>query len=423
MQNSSCQFWRQIPSVKPVYTAFVASLITSALAFFGVSGKEGSAATIANDGLPAATSKFAFKLYNQVKDPSAGKNTFLSPTSIMMALAMTYNGADGKTRQAMAQTLELQGLSLDEVNRVFADLKSTLDASDPKVQLQIANSLWAREGLTLKPTFVKRNKDYYEALTTSLDFSSLHAADTINSWVSKNTGGKIEKIVDIIPPETVLYLINAIYFKGQWQFEFNKGATKPDVFKLPGGAQKEVPMMSQARDFPYFKGQDFQAVALPYGSGRISMYIVLPDDPEGLKKFQEKLTAENWATWMNSFRATPGDLKLPRFQIEWESSLVDALTNLGMAEAFDPARANFSEMADLASGVRPYISEVKHKAWAEVNEEGTEAAAATSVGVALTSIHIPPKPFSMKVDHPFFFVIQDNRTGVVLFMGSVANPS
>lgn len=373
--------------------------------------------------LTAASSRFAFKLYNQVLKQQSGKNTFVSPASVMLALVMTYNGAEGTTREGMARALELEGMSLDEVNRSFADLKTALNPTDPKIKLNIANSLWARNGFTLKPEFVKRGKDYYEASLATLNFDDPAAPDTINAWVSKNTEGKIEKIIDRIGPNAVLFLINAIYFKGQWQFEFDKKKTQPDTFKLPGGQKKDVSMMrAQSENHFYFKGKDFQAIALPYGSGSVSMFIFLPDEQTGLEQFERNLTPENWNTWMTSFRPTPGDLMLPRFKVEWEAKLNDSLRALGMAQAFDPQSANFSQMADVNAGNKLYISEVKHKTWAEVNEEGTVAAAATSVGVGLTSVQEPRERFVMKVDRPFFFAIRDNKTQVLLFMGSVVNP-
>src|SRR6185503_11870468 len=185
--------------------------------------------------LTAAASKFSFKLYDQILKQRKTKNTFVSPTSIMLALAITYNGADGTTRQDMARALELEGMSLEEVNRAFAGLKSVLAPTDPKIQLRIANSLWARNGFTMKPSFIERNKQFFGAEIASLNFADPAAPDTINSWVKKNTEGKIEKIVESIGSDDVLFLINAIYFKGQWQFEFDKNKTKPDVFKLAGG--------------------------------------------------------------------------------------------------------------------------------------------------------------------------------------------
>ena len=413
-----------IPSIKAfrkrvVVAIVIAVIICSNAARPGVTANR--PVKMVDDRLHAATSRFAFKLYDQILKQRTSKNTFVSPASVMLALAMTYNGADGTTRAAMARALELEGMSLDEVNRAFADLKSALNPSDPKIQLKIANSLWASKGLALRPAFIKRSQDYYEAEITTLDFSNPAAPQTINAWVNKNTEGKIDKIVDQISSDAVLFLINAIYFKGQWQFEFKKEDTKPDVFRLSGSERKEVPMMSQSGNYLYYKGKDFQSVVLPYGAGSVSMYIFLPDEQTGIEQLEQNLTAENWDTWMKSFRRTPGDLKLPRFKIEWESQLNEVLKALGMAEAFDPRQADFSQIAPRNSVNPLFISEVKHKSWAEVNEEGTVAAAVTSVGMATTSLQQPREKFVMKVDHPFFFAIRDNRSGVVLFMGSVAD--
>jgi len=403
-------------STKALIATIIAWLVCSTL----FSTRARTAEAQVDNGLTAANTKFSFKLYDQILKQRPNTNTFISPASVMLALAMTYNGADGTTRDGMARALELEGMSLDDVNRSFADLKSALASTDPKIKLNIANSLWARNGLALNPTFIERNKKSFAAEIASLNFSDRSAAQTINSWVNKNTEGKIDKIVDRINPGDVLFLINAIYFKGQWQFEFKKENTKPDMFTVAGGGQKQVSMMSQSRHFLYYKGKGFQSVALPYGNGGVSMYVFLPDEMRSLKEFEGELTPENWDGWMKSFRLAPGVLMLPRFKVEWESKLNDALMALGMEEAFDPQRANFSQMAKPNSGNAFYISNVRHKAVCEVNEEGTVAAAATSVTMGITSA--PPPPFSMKVDRPFFFAIRDNQTGVILFMGSVTNP-
>ena len=404
-------------STKALVDGFVALILCSNATLTRSEGSKNQVDTR----LTAASSKFAFKLYDQILKHSNG-NTFVSPASVMLALAMTYNGAAGTTREGMARTLEVEGVSVEDVNRAFAELKSALAPADPKVQLKIANSLWVRSGFALDPAFIDRNKQHYAAEIARLDFADPAAAKTINSWVNKNTDGKIDKIVDQINPGDVLFLINAIYFKGQWQFEFKKENTKPDVFRVAGGQQKELPMMSQSGTFFYYKGKDFQSVALPYGTGRLSMYVFLPEEQKGLDEFQKDLTAQNWETWMKSFHPTPGDLRLPRFKVEWELELNEALKALGMPEAFDPARADFSEMAKVSSGNNLFISQVKHKSFCEVNEEGTTAAAVTSVGVTLTSVQQPREKFFMKVDRPFFFAIRDNLTRVLLFMGSITNP-
>jgi len=420
------------PSVKAFVAAVIALIVCSNLAFTGGMAnnraivrpqpEKGQLVKKVDDRLIAATSRFAFKLYGQVLKQRSNKNVFISPPSVILALAMTYNGADGETRQAMADALDVEGMSLEELNRAFADLKSVLGTADPKVQLKVANSLWVKNGFSPKPAFIERSKKYYEAEVASLDFASPAAPATINSWVSRNTESRIERVVDRIDPRTILFLINAIYFKGQWQIAFEKEKTKEDVFRPADGRQKKLPMMFRSGKYQYQKGKDFQAVALPYGTGRMSMYVFLPDEQTTLDQFELNLEPENWENWMRGFRMAPGDLTFPRFKVEYEADLNDMLKALGMAEAFDPLRANFSGIAELDLGFRIYISKVKHKAFAEVNEEGTEAAAVTSVEMSLTSVQQPQEPFIMKVDRPFFFAIRDNETGVVLFMGSVAEP-
>lgn len=431
MQILSYRPLTQARSLTVPVAAVIALLMCSDLAFTG--GMANDTAIVRRElekeqskvdyRLIAATSKFAFKLYEQAVKQRGDKNLFISPTSVMLALAMTYNGAEGETRRAMENTLGLEGMSLEEVNRAAADLTSALSSTDAKVQLKIANSLWAKKGFSLKPAFVQRSKDYYAAEVASLDFASPAAPATINSWVSRNTERRIEGVVDRIDSDVILFLINAIYFKGQWQISFQKEKTRDDVFRLASGRQKKLPMMFQSGKYFYQRGKDFQAVILPYGMGRMSMYVFLPDETTPLDQFERNVTQENWETWMRGFRVAPGELTLPRFKIEYAADLIDMLKALGMTEAFDPGRADFSGIAELSAGNRIYISKVKHKAFVEVNEEGTVAAAVTSVEGSLTSAQPPQQNFVMKVDRPFFLAIRDNATGNVLFIGSVVDPA
>ncbi|HJZ69256.1 MAG TPA: serpin family protein [Blastocatellia bacterium] len=371
--------------------------------------------------LVAANTRFGFKLYSEVLKQSAGKNVFISPASVGLAIAMTYNGAVGETKQAMERALEIQGMNHAELNRAYAQLRQALETPDPKVELNIANSLWARKDVTFNPDFIQRNKQFYGAEVTTLDFLSASAPATINSWVADKTKGKIRDIVDQIDPQSILFLINAIYFKGKWQAEFDKAKTKDDDFTTGAAQQKRVPMMHQSGTYSYYEGAGFQAVSLPYGEGRVSMYILLPAKGTSLDEFQKKLTATNWDAWMKEFAETKGEIAVPRFKVEYELLLNDALKALGMGIAFDPVRADLSGIAKTQENA--YISRVKHKTFAEVNEEGTEAAAATSVEVTLTSAMQPRKTFRMIVDHPFFCAIRDNKTGTLLFMGWISDPS
>jgi serine protease inhibitor len=265
---------------------------------------------------------------------------------------------------------------------------------------------------------LERNRQFFDAAITTLDFSDPQCAATINRWVDTSTKGKIKQLVGQIAPDTVMLLINAVYFKGKWQVEFDKKLTRDDTFHLLGGKQKKVPMMSQSGRYPYYRGEKFQAVSLPYGEGHTSLYLFLPDQGTLLKDFFKQLNYQNWNGWLTRFRRMQGNIELPRFNLEDDRHLNESLEALGMAVAFDRNRADFSRMRverDL------FIQQVKHKAVAEVNEEGTEASAVTSVGIGITSAPVS-RPFTFVADRPFFMALRDERTGTILFMGAVMEP-
>ena len=358
----------------------------------------------------SANTRFGFKLLQDLRERDSGANIFISPLSISIALTMTYNGAVGETEHAMAEVLEIGGLDRDTVNHSNAALRNSLEDPDPKVEISIANSIWSRQGVEFNPDFLERNRVFFGAEVASLDFSALEATEIINEWVNTNTNGKIEKIVDRINPQTLLFLINAIYFKGNWQDEFNKSMTRQGIFHLSDGNEKRVEMMRREGEYPYFRGENFEATSLPYGDGRLGMYIFLPNRDSNLNKFLGNLNAGNWGDWISQFQDRRHDMMLPRFKLEYEVSLNDTLEALGMGIAFGSG-ADFSGM-----GPSLFISEVKHKTFVEVNEEGTEAAAVTAV-VGVKSV-----PSVFRVDRPFFFAIYDTETETVLFMGVVTEP-
>jgi serine protease inhibitor len=403
--------------------AIAAMLLCTALIGGGCSlfGTEGLAAPVEelDERLVDANNGFGLNLFRELVGSEPEKNIFISPASVITALTMTYNGADGETKRAMEEAMLLKGMSMDEINAAFADLLTILQNPDPKVELAVANSLWAREGFTFNEDFLKRNKDYFGAEVAELNFDDTGAADTINAWVKEKTRNRIDEIVTPpINPETVLFLINAIYFKGEWSDPFDPEMTRDLAFNLPDGSQKELPVMFKNDDFRYLETDDFQAVSLPYGKNeRVSMYVFLPAANSSLEEFYEEMNVANWNKWITSFGSMEGEVGLPRFKFEYEASLNDALTALGMGIAFDGNAADFSGMHPTPP--RLVISEVKHKTFVEVNEEGTEAAAVTSVEVGMTAM---PETFSMIIDRPFFFAIADDLTGTILFMGSVTNP-
>lgn len=374
---------------------------------------------VANEKLVAANTKLTFKLFSEILKKQHSENIFISPASLAIALNIVYNGAGGETQEAIAKTLELQGTNLQEINQANAELKASLNNPDPKVQLSIANSLWTKESIPFKPEFLQLIQNFYQAEVKNLNFSNPTAPSMINNWVNQSTNGKINKIVDVIEPKTVFLMLNAIYFKGNWTEPFPTEATQLGPFTLLDGTQKQHPMMrhQNSASFPYYENELFQAVSLPYGEGRMSMYIFLPNQGVSLKTFYEKLNAENWQQWMNQFNNLDNSgggvlISLPRFKLKYAIDLKDTLKALGMEIAFTK-EANFSGMTPSSI----WIDKIQHKTFVEVNEEGTEAAAVTNVASGVRS-----GPIEMNVNRPFFFAIRDNQTGSILFVGSIVEP-
>ena len=374
----------------------------------------GKPADFTDNALSDANAKFGFKLLSELYNQKPNNNVFISPLSISIALTMTYNGALGETKQAMAKTLEIEGMDLGAVNQANADLREILKSADPQIELAIANSIWLRNTFDeVNPDFLDRNDRFFGAEIASRDFDDPQTVETINQWVNTNTQGKINKILGEIEKHEVMFLINAIYFKGGWKGKFDASKTQEGVFHLLDGSEKQLPMMSHTCNYSYLSAEGFRAVGLPYGKGRMSMYIFLPEPSSDLNEFLEDLNAENWENWLSRFW-NERDLRLimPRFRLEYEMLLNDALKALGMEIAFIPRVANLEGIAPLL-----YIEKVIHKTFLEVNEEGTEAAAVTLVSPPPAS---SPGPFI--VNRPFFLVIHDNWTNTILFMGIVVEP-
>lgn len=372
----------------------------------------------ADRGSPLAPSynELGFKLLGALVREAPTENSLISPISIAAALAMAYNGSAGQTRDEMARALGFGPMSLEQINRANSDLLAALGSADPKVELTLANSLWVRSGIQFKPDFLDRNRRYFRAQVAELDFRDPQSAQAINHWVSQATRNKIQKIIERIGADAVMFLINAVHFKGRWKVEFDRSKTAEGIFHLVGGRQKRVPMMSGSGKYAYLRGDGFQAVSLPYGGGSMSFYLFLPDERAGLDGFLSKLNRENWDRWLSGFKKMDGEIRMPRFKSHCERELKPALSALGMASAFDPSRADFSQMRAERD---VFISGVRHKAVVEVNEEGTEAAAATSVEISITSVR---QGFTLVVDRPFLFAIRDEGTKAILFLGAVLDP-
>lgn len=353
-----------------------------------------------------------------------GAGVFISPTSINIALAMTYNGSGGETRSAMGKAMGIDHLTLQELNdgyyALIRELTSAVgDSGD--LRLIIANGIWYRLDVNLYEEFLENNRRFYGAEVRGLDFDDPSSVNAINNWVNVHTAGRITDLMQEIRPDSELLLVNAIYFWGTWTNPFDPALSYEDQFLLPGGQFVDIQMMRQDGTFGYMRGNSFQVVRLPYGDDeRVAMYVFLPDEDSDLIAFYRQLTYENLTAWMAGVTPQPGIVSLPRFQLRYKASLNDALSHLGMAIAFDAQRADFSRMRPVSPGHNLYIGDVLQATFLAVNEAGTEAAAATSVEVRTTSLLVDK--FSFIADRPFFVVIRDDLTGAVLFMGSVVQP-
>jgi len=369
-----------------------------------------------------ASTSFGFQFFHELHQSNPQENQFTSPLSVSMALGMTLNGADGITETAMQSTL---GLDMDrqEINKAYNSLIELLITADSRVQFDIANSIWYRDTFQVEADFLDVNKKYFDAAVRPLDFNNPNSVNIINNWVSEQTNEKIDKIVDRIQSSTIMFLINAIYFNGTWTFEFDKEKTQTEGFQLIDGQSTDVDMMVQTNDkFRYFENEMMQAIDLPYGQGHFRMTVFLPRDEMGLNELIEQLDKTSWKNWIGSFSQQKGTLHLPKFKMKYDKTLNDVLSDMGMAIAFDKQNANFARISKNASG-NIYIDNVKHKTFVDVNEEGTEAAAVTSVELGVTSVGPGPEGFVMRVDHPFLFFIREHSSDTILFIGKILDPT
>lgn len=376
----------------------------------------------ANNQLAKAYNAFGLQLYESLSSAAPQTNVFISPTSVAIALSMVMNGAQGTTRDAIAQTLQVQGVSPDTVNKNAEVLQDLLTHADPNVQLSISNSIWARKDWKFNPVFLQINKDYYKAETASVDFADPKTVDTINKWVDKQTKGKIDSIVKApLDRDSIMILLNAVYFKGEWSTPFEKQATRELPFTLQDGTKKNYPLMDRKGSFDYGKADGYQAARLPYGDGNTGMIVLLPDEGMKLDALIKRLSGGGeWDRMLAGLKSQSGEVLLPRFKLEAEFGLKDALKSLGMEIAFDSNKADFSSL--LTPPPTAYIGDVKHKTFVQVDEKGTEAAAVTKVEMKAGSAAIPPSPFRMEVNRPFMIVIHERQTGSILFVGSVNDP-
>jgi len=361
---------------------------------------------------------FAFDIFMKILG-SAGENenVMISPLSISYALSMTLNGADGATRDSMLKALRMNGITPDEINDSYKNLTGALLSVDKRVLISIANSVWVEKNFTVKKSFTDILTNYYDAESRSFDINDAAAPDKINVWIEDKTNGLIKEMIDKLEDNTVMLLINAIYFKGKWKSQFDKSKTVEMPFFKSGGNQVDVPMMKQKNDFRVHEGDGFVVAEFPYGQGNFVMDIIIPNDQSGFNNTLAMVSDENYTSWINQMNKRETDLSFPRFKYGFRKKLKDTLTDMGMGIAFNDG-ADFSNINDMYDLL---INDVAHQSFIETNEEGTEAAAATVVEIGLTSA--PPTPLVLKLDHPFIYIIRETTTNTIIFMGRVADPS
>ncbi|MDX2106866.1 MAG: serpin family protein [Candidatus Melainabacteria bacterium] len=365
--------------------------------------------------------QFDFVLYKSLASAKAKENLLYSPYSVSSALTMTYTGANGETKEAMAQVLNLDSKHDEKTKQSARETIDSLQKLDNGTVLEIANTLFANKNIVFSKPFLSDNEKYFYAGTNVTDFSSPDAVNEINDWVKNKTHNRISKILDRVSGDAILYLINAIYFKGSWQNQFKREETKKEKFHGADGKEIDAMMMSMNRNYSYAENQDFQAIYLPYKDNRLGMFVFLPLKGKTLDDFEKKLDLKTFEKNCSLLASRPGTFKMPRFKIEDDMKLKDNLSKLGMEEAFDKTKADFTLMTNEQE--RVFINDVIHKTFMDVNEEGTEAAAVTAVEMCMTSARMEPQtPFTMTCDRPFFVALQDMQTKKILFMGHINKP-
>jgi serine protease inhibitor len=362
-----------------------------------------------------ADRQFAFELFREACSLSDEENLMVSPLSVSYALGMTYNGARGTTLDAFNQVLHFDSLSSVEVNETYRDLMGQLVQLDNKVEFSIANSIWYKLGYPVLPDFISTNRDYFDAAVEELDFSDPGSVDVINGWIEDKTNDKIKDMLDYIPPDAVMYLVNAIYFNATWKYEFDKKDTYEGNFTLDDGSIFKTDFMSLEGDFNYIANEYFRAVELPYGDSAFSMVVIVPEYNWDARRLAAELDADSWDDWFDGSTMRNLLVEIPKFKYEFKTLLNQHLSNLGLGVAFTDA-ADFSGIVD-GGGI--LISRVIHQTFIDVNEKGTEAAAATIVEM-LEASAAGPLPF--RADRPFIYVIKENSTGAIVFMGITGRP-
>jgi serine protease inhibitor len=361
-----------------------------------------------------AANEFTFTLFRQLTGAQRGSNVFVSPLSASMALGMTMNGAAGTTFDEMRDALAFGSAPQQEINAGYEGLIGLLRGLDRGVDFRIANSIWYEQSFPFHQTFFDAVRGPFGAEVRGLDFRSAAALPTINNWVNSQTNGKIPTILDEIPADARMYLINAIYFKGSWRQRFDPAKTESSQFTTASGSRQPVSLMHSQHAMRYLETPELQAVDLAYGADAFAMTVILPKPGTDIETLAASLSVARWTGWIEQLREREVDLHLPKLKLEYERVLNEDLQALGIRHAFGAGGADFTRMSPRGEDL--FVSVVKHKTYVDVHEEGTEAAAVTSVEIRETSAPVIP---TMRVDRPYLFAIRERLSGTILFIGKI----
>lgn len=383
----------------------------------GVSKSQSQAVQLTDSGkadFKEASVAFTGKLFKETVE--AGKNSMISPPSVFLALGLTQNGADGETLKEFEALLSGGKLTANDLNSYYQNYISSINNVKKSTKLSVANSIWCRQGLSPKKDFLQRNADYFGADMYTLDFSAPEAPERINKWVDENTNHLIKKIIDKIPAQTVMYLINTVYFNAKWAVPFNKALNSTGEFTLSDGSKVQTVFMNAEDTFGYLKTDAYEMAVLPYDDNQFSFAVLLPKEGTAMQDFVKRLDAQ---AIENMTEAKPAGLRLsiPKFETEYEIKLNDPLIRMGLASAFDGGSADFSRMVE---GGGLYIGEAKHKTFIRVDEIGTEAGAATSIAMDESAML---DVVTLNLNRPFVYAVIDKTSGIPLFLGTMENPT
>lgn len=366
--------------------------------------------------LAGAANDFSFRMLQMLRESEGDRSFFVSPLSISMAFGMALNGTEGDTYEQMRDFFGFDGMTNEEINAAFRDLIELLTTLDPKVVMNIANSVWIREGYPVLPPFLESNRNYFNAEVQELDFGRPDAADEINSWIEEKTRGLIDKMIEEIGADVIMYLINAIYFKGDWTVQFDPKETRDDSFYLPSGGTINVPMMRARQNFRYYQDNDWTALDLWYGKEGFSFTALIPTGNGTLGELTPKFTMNQFEAITNNLIQDTINVFIPKFELDYEiENFPEKLKDMGLTLPFDQGRADFSRITKVD---QLFISNVLHRAVIKLDEEGSEAAAVTVIEISRTSAGGEQTYISVRLDRPFLFFIRENNSNTILFMGA-----